>query len=595
MANSSINLTSLDFDTLKSQLKTYMKSQTRFADFDFDGSNINVLLDLLSYNSFTNAFYLNMIGNEMFLDTAQLKDSIVSHAKDLNYTPRSYRSAYANVNIMIAPSNACTSITIPKGTSFNSRIGSNNYTFTTDQNIALLSSNNYFKAENVTLYEGAYISDQYLINYANTVQKFVISNENVDINSIIATVIEDSGATILPYTKADSLFDLNSTSQKFFIQSTQSNKYEVVFGDGVSGRKPKDNSTVLLEYRVSSGELPNGANTFTPDGAIGGHANVIISTNVKASGGAVAETIESIRFNAPRRFTTQERAVTEEDYETLLLSNFPEINTVSAYGGDKADPPQYGKVFVAVDLVNADGLPESKRIIYRDFIKKRSPVSIDPVFISPEYMYIKLTSTVNYNINITKLTPSDIQSRVISAITNFNSTYLDDFKTTLRYSNLTTAIDSAQSSIVSNETDVLAMIKIVPKLNVSQSIDVKFNLPLYDNYSPFEGIHPAKDDHTISSTAFTYQNQTCYLEDNGQGNLILVTSSGIDHSILKIIGTVDYSTGLLQIKNFLITEFVGPSIKIFAKPATRDIFSSLNTILSISTEDLQIFVNGIPG
>lgn len=591
MANSSINLTSLDFDTLKNQFKTYLRSQDKFADYDFDGSNINVLLDLLSYNTYTNSFYLNMLGNEMFLDTAQLRDSVISHAKNLNYTPRSYNSAYANVNIIVTPTTACTSISIPKATTFTSRIGSNTFTFSTDQNIVLLSSNNYFKAQNVTIYEGIYVYDQYTMNYANTTQQFILSNDTIDTNSLSVTVVEDSGSANLNYTRAESLFDLNSTSTKFFIQALQNGKYEIIFGDGVSGRKPKNDALIIAEYRTASGPIPNGANSFTSDGSISGHSNVVISVNTKASGGAFAETIDSMKFNAPRRFTTQERAVTEEDYETLLMSTFPEINAVSAYGGDQADPPQYGKVFVAVDLVNADGLPESKRIIYRDFIKKRSPVSIDPVFISPEYMYIKLTSTVNYNVNLTNLTPSDIQSIVTTAITNFNSTYLDKFKKYLRFSHLTSAIDSSQSSIVSNETDVLAMIKIVPKLNVSQSIDVKFNLPLYDKYSPFADTHPAQDDHTISSTAFTYKNQTCYLEDDGKGNLILVTSSGLDHTVLKIIGTVDYTTGFLQIKNFLITEIVGPTIKIFAKPLSRDIFSSLNTILSISTEDLQISVN----
>ena len=594
MANSSINLTSLDFETLKNQLKTYLKAQNQFVDYDFEGSNMSVLLDILTYNTYTNAFYLNMIGNEMFLDTAQLRDSVVSHAKDLNYVPRSYRSASARVDITITPNpgESCTAVIIPKGASFTSRIGSNNFTFTTDQNIAVISSNNIFTAANVQIYEGSYIYDRYVMNYANTVQKFIISNENIDTNSLTLSVIEDT-STVLSYKKVENLFDLDYTSKVFFLQAAPNQKYEIVFGDGVSGRKPKDGAVVVAEYRLSSGEFPNGANTFRSDGEISGYSNVVITTVEKASGGSPAETLNSIRFNAPRKFTTQERAVTEEDYETLLKANFPEINTVSAYGGDQADPPQYGKVFVAVDLKNADALPVSKRIIYRDFIKKRSPVSIDPIFIQPEYMYVAVNSNVKYNINLTPLAPADIKSLVLSSIANFNDTYLNNFKKYLRYSQLTTAIDFAHPSIVGNDTDILAIIKITPRLNVSQNFDVKFNMPLYGGISELVKPHVASEDHVITSSAFTYENQQSYLEDDGVGNINIVTSTGTTHNFLKQVGTVDYDSGFVQINNLRVSEIVGNAIKIYAKPRNKDIFSQKNVILSIIPEDITLTVPAI--
>lgn len=594
MANSSINLTSLDFETLKGQLKTYLKAQKQFVDYDFEGSNMSVLLDILTYNTYTQSFYLNMIGNEMFLDTAQLRDSVISHAKDLNYVPRSYRSASARVDITITPSpgEACTAVVIPKGASFTTRLGSNNFTFTTDQNISVISSNNYFVASNVQIFEGSYIFDRYVMNYANTVQKFIISNETVDTNSLTLSIIEDT-STVLPYKKVENLFDLDYTSKVFFLQAAPNNKYEIVFGDGVSGRKPKDGAIIVAEYRLSSGEFPNGANTFRSDGEINGYSNVVITTVEKASGGSPAETLNSIRFNAPRKFTTQERAVTEEDYETLLKANFPEINVVSAYGGDQADPPQYGKVFVAVDLTNADALPESKRIIYRDFIKKRSPLSIDPIFIEPQYMYVKVNSTVRYNINLTPLTPSDIRTLVISSIANFNDTYLNSFKKVLRYSQLTTAIDFAHPSIVGNDTDILAILKINPTLNTIQNFDVNFNMPLYGGISELTQPHAASEDHVISSSSFVYENQTSYLEDDGVGNINIVTSTGATHSFLKQTGTVNYDTGAVQITNFKASEISGNAIKIYARPRTKDIFSQKNVILSIIPEDITLTVPAI--
>ena len=263
-ANTSIVLNSVDFDTLKNTLKSYLRSQDRFQDYDFDGSNLNVLLDILSINTFHNAFYLNMVGNEMFMDTAQLRDSVVSHAKDLNYTPRSFRSSQANVNIEVTSNNLNKrSLLIPKGTSFTSNFGSKNYTFTVGENILITdytineNTSVTFYGNNIALYEGYYISDTFVYSYSNPT-RLILSNKNVDISSLSVTVIEDGGSSVKTYNRALSLFDLTTTSRVFFIQGAENDNYEVIFGDGVSGRRPKDNSTILIEYRICNGELPNG-------------------------------------------------------------------------------------------------------------------------------------------------------------------------------------------------------------------------------------------------------------------------------------------------------------------------------------------------
>jgi hypothetical protein len=588
MANSSIILNNLDFDTLKNTFKAYLRSQDRFNDYDFDGTNINVLLDLLSYNTFNNAFYLNMIGNEMFLDTAQLRDTVVSHAKELNYTPRSFKSAQANVNITIISNDTTKrSIVVPKGTTFTSRFGTKNYTFSTGENIIIdnftLNTNGTvtFNGENITLYEGYYITDTFVYNYSQP-QRFILTNKNVDAASISTVVVEDMGATTLLYNRSTSLFDVDGTSRIFFLQGAENETYELVFGDGVSGRRPKDNATVLAEYRISNGQLPNGCKDFTPDSSIDGETNIRITTNQPAASGSVSESIESIKFNAPRHFTTQERAITTEDYENLLKLNYPEINTVSAYGGEDLDPPQFGKVFVAVDLNEVDGIPNIKKDEYYRFLKPRSPVSIDPVFVDPEYTYLNIVSTVRYDINVTRLTIDDIKTIVSSAILQYAQLNLNNFNRVFRYSKATQAIDNSQVSIISNETAVKVIKIFRPALGTLQAVDIRFGIELDTTRAVSAG------GFTITSSDFTYKGQRAYLRDDGLGNIEIVSVA--TDQLITPIGTVDYVTGLLQLPNIEIERYPGSGIKIYAIPKSKDIATTNNVILNILEEDIDLTV-----
>lgn len=591
MANSSIVLSNLDFDTLKNTFKSYLKSQDRFNDYDFDGANISVLLDILAYNTFHNSFYLNMVGNEMFLDSAQLRDSVVSHAKELNYVPQSFRSAQANVNITIQSTDtAKRSIVIPKGTTFTSRLLDKNYTFTVAENIvvsdyALNQSQNTitFNGKNITLYEGYYVNDTYTYTYTNPA-RLLITNKNVDISSITATVIEDSGASTLVYHRANSLFDLTADSRVFFVQGAEGDSYEIVFGDGVTGRRPKNNSVVSIEYRVSNGELPNGCKTFDADTTIQGESDITIIANAPAAGGTVYESIESIKFNAPRHFTSQERAITTEDYETLLKLNFPEINTVTAYGGEDLDPPQFGKVYVSVDLKEVDALPDIKRQEYYRFLKPRSPVSIDPVFVDPEYTYLGITSKVNYNVNITSLSVDDIKTIVGSAILLYSQNNLNNFNKTFRYSKLIQAIDNSQISIVSNETDVTVIKLIVPEVSKFLTFDVNYNIPL----TVEQQTAPQLNQFSVYSSFISYKGIKSFIRDDGDG--VLNVLSAATEAIIDTVGTIDYDRGLLQFSNFKIDSFFGPGVKFYAYPRNKDISTINNVILNIIEEDIAITV-----
>lgn len=595
MANSSLVLTQLDFNSYKNSLKSYLMEQDAFKDYDFDSSNINVLLDILSYNSYLNGFYLNMIGNEMFLDSAKLRDSVVSHAKELNYLPRSFGSAEATIQLTITPTDSTVqSVVVPKGTTFQSRVDDYTYAFTTNENIVITNSNNgVFTSDDITIYEGNYLSETYVANYNNPLI-FKINNKTVDIASVSVTVIEDNGSQTLEYSRATSLFGYNSTSKVFFVQPSIGDTYEIVFGDGVVGRKPKNNSIIVIQYRVSNGELPNGAYKFVNTARIDNHANVSVRTITAAHDGNVAEDMNSIKYNAPRAFTTQERAITAEDYENLLKINFPEINAVTAYGGEDASPPQYGRIFVSVDLKGVDGLPKIKENEYKRFLKSRASVAMEPMFISPDYIYLKVSSNVKYNINKTGLNPEDVRTYVISAIQTYASTNLNNFARTLRYSRLVNSIDNAETSIISNETEVELIKYITPALNVTQNLTIDFKTPLNNEVPLLSDEHPIIDIHGIASSSFTYNGITnCVLEDNGDGVLRIVTPVGNNHKKIIDIGTVDYDTGVLSINNFKISQFAGTSFKVYAVPRNKDIASTQNVILNIVEPDINITIEQI--
>ena len=471
-ANSSIVLTQLDFDSYKDSLKTFLKSQDRFKDYDFDGSNLSVLLDVLSYNTYQNAFYLNMVSNEMFLDSAKLRDSVISHAKELNYLPRSFRSSSAVIQLVITSTDAAKrSIVIPKGTSFTSRVDDFTYNFSTTENYVITNrtpsgSSFVYESEPIRVYEGSYLSDTYTINYANPLV-YKISNKRVDLESVLVTVFEDNGTTIQTYKRATSLFGHDENAKVFFLQPGIGDTYEIVFGDGVVGRKPKNNSACIIEYRSCNGELPNGAFKFINTARIDNEANIVIETITASADGAVAEDLSSIKYNAPRAFTTQERAVTSEDYENLLKANFPEINAVVAYGGEDASPPQYGRIFLSIDLDEVDGLPKIKEAEYKRFLRSRSSVAIEPLFVSPDYTYLYVNTNIKYNINLTGLNPEDIRTYVIDSILNHASINLNNFGRTLRYSKFIRDVDSAEASIISNETKIELVKYLTPVLSTT--------------------------------------------------------------------------------------------------------------------------------
>jgi hypothetical protein len=564
-----------------------------------------------------------MISNEMFLDSAKLRDSVISHAKELNYLPRSFRSSSATIKLVITSSDtAKRSIVIPKGTSFTSRVDDFTYNFSTTENYVItnrtpVGSNLVYESEAIRIYEGNYLSDTYTVNYANPLV-YKISNKRVDLESVLVTVFEDNGTSVQTYKRATSLFGHDENAKVFFLQPGTDDTYEVVFGDGVVGRKPKNNSACIIEYRTCSGELPNGAFKFINTARIDNEPNVVIETITAASDGAVAEDLNSIKYNAPRAFTTQERAVTSEDYENLLKANFPEINAVVAYGGEDANPPQYGRIFLSIDLDEVDGLPKIKEAEYKKFLRSRSSVAIEPLFVSPDYTYLYVKTNIKYNINLTGLNPEDIRTNVIDSILNHASINLNNFGRTLRYSRFIRDVDAAETSIISNETQVELVKYLTPVLSTTvtssagatsgslvslatsgvvssgQNVTIDFKNPLKNDVPGKGPEHLSGDIHVISSSTFTYNGlPNCRLEDDGDGSVRIVNTSGKNHRTILKIGTVDYDTGIIRINNFNITNYTGTSLKVYAKPRNLDITSSQNVILNILENDVDVTIEQI--
>lgn len=610
MANSSINLLNMDFDTLKSSFITYLKQQSQFQDYNFDGAAINVLLDILSYNTYKNNFYTNMVFAESFIDSAQLKESLYSHAKELNYVPRSARSSVANVTISFTATGESQPYLIRKGESFSTVIKQDSYTFSVAEDLILTSSNTTYSAT-FDIYEGFYTSDSYVMDYNVVGQKFNITNENVDTNSVVVLVYEDNDLVPKKFIRATSLLDLTENSRVYFLQASSEGKYQVIFGDGIIGARPKNGSTVVVDYRTTVGSLANGAKSFsinfdpTNSGELNSSVEIVVNqytSDTKGAysvNGAEAESNESIRYYAPRHFQTQERAVTVNDYEIVLKTQFPEIGAVSVYGGEEMNPPRYGKVFVAIDIKDVEGLPDSKKTEYYTYLKSRSPLSIDPIFTEPAFTYVQVNSTVKFNINTTTRTSQNIKADVLLTLNTFANTYLNDFKSTLRYSKLVRAIDDVDESIVGNQTELVAYKKISPRLGVSQNIDISFNIPLEQTYyvldkvSTLKSISELEEVHVVHSSSFTYNGEKCELEDNGNGIIRMVKTTGDVHSVVRNVGTVDYDTGLIKLINFSVDSYDGNYFKIFVKTREKDILGSRNEILSIEPDEIKLTIEAI--
>ena len=582
-------ISELDFNQIKAQLKSFLQGQTQFADYDYDGSNMSVLLDILAYNTFQNSFYTNMALGEMFLDSAKLKSSVVSHTKELNYLPRSYRSSIAKINISFSPSDSPAAITIPKHTKFTTTLDGTTYTFSTDETNIITPVDGVYSITNVSVYEGRIIKEYFDVT-AST--KYELSNKRLDTNSIEVVVYDSNvaGAASNKYTHKPNLFGVNATDKVYYLQAFKEDQYEIYFGQNSFGYEPQIGQVVEVTYRVSIGEDANNAKTFASVGSIGGYVPTVTTQSI-SSGGAEQESLDSIKFYAPKSIQIQDRAVTESDYVNLMKSNFSEIQAISVFGGEELDPPRYGKVFVSIDTTQGDGVSEGLKEVYERFLLERSPLTVYPEVISAEFLYAELISTVYFNINVSDATPGEIESVVRNAISSYNTTYLNDFNKNLRVSRISRAIDDSHPAIVANDTEIRMIADFVPTVGLASTITVNFKNHLIIDHPLTLDEDPNIHRPAIRTSSFTYNGKTAYIQDNGRGTLQILTNTVSGFTLLnEDVGTVNYVTGRVTITGINVSAFSGNAIKIYARLEGRDIVGPKDRVLSIRNADVEINV-----
>ncbi len=585
-------ITELDFNEIKNSLKEFLKGQDRFKDYNFEGSNLNVMLDVLAYNTFQNGFFTNMAMNEMFLDSSLLRSSVVSHAKNLNYVPRSRTSAKAKINVTLAVNDSPSFVIIPARTRFIAQCGNKTFNFYNETAATVTPSAGSYVYSGLDIFEGRYIQEFFSVT--SDPLKCVISNSNVDISSVKVYVKDSVDATIeTEYVLSTTVFGNTPTSNVFYVQAYNDNQYEVTFGLDAFGKQPTSGSLIRVEYRVSSGEEANGVTSFTSGGNIQSYP-ATVTLNAASDGGVEQEDIASIKYFAPRSLQIQDRAITESDYEIILKNKYPEIQAISVYGGEELNPPRYGRVVVAVDVKNADGVSDNNKSKYATFLRERSPIGIEPIIISPEYMHMSTSTTVYFNTKTTSLTEADIKQIVLDTIVTFSEENLSDFKTTFRASNLSSAIDDSNIHILSNDLDVVPIIPLSPVVNTENNYDITFNNPLILDHVLLPGESLENHIPALRSSPFTYQGSIGYLQDNGKGVLEIIKSSGLSFVVLNAnAGSVDYDTGRVIIKKLNISSYEGSEVKLYGRTRTKTIVPPKNRILSIRKEDVIVNVIGV--
>ena len=583
-----LNIADLDFDTIKTNLKDYFGSQSEFTDHDFGGSAISVLLDVLSYNTYYNAYYLNMLASESFLDSAQLRDSVVAKASMLGYTPKSSRGSQAYVNLTIPASDSPASITIDKNTQFTSTVNGTAYTFATANSIVVRADTNAaYIANNVLLRQGVPLTFKYVANTANTEQKFLLPNENTDTNTLVVSVQESAADTNTSvYALATDITTINATSNVYFMNEHSEGQYRVQFGDGVLGRKPITGNIIFLNGLVTEGEDTNGANTFSSTGMVGGYTGTSVTVANSAIGGMNKETIESIKFNAPKNYEAQNRAVTTDDYKKIVETSVAGLDTVAVWGGQDDATPKFGTVFVSAKPAGANALSESQKALIKAALTDYNIVAITPEVVDPDLISLIFSLTVKYDSRLTTKSSGIIASSVIDTIQNYKTNNLNKFSSIFRYSVLSQKIDVTDSAVLGNLLTLTAKKSIVPSTTANNSYTVSFNNAIYNPSTTYEG--------AVSTSAFSFTDaagtvySTSYLDDLNGVMRVFYYSGSAKVIVENTAGTVAYSNGHITLTSFKPDSFAGSTLDFTIQPATNDLIPVRNQIFTIANTDITV-------
>jgi len=592
-----LDVSELDYDNIRQNLKTFLQNQAEFSDYDFEGSGMAVLIDLLAYNTHYLAFNANMLSNELYLDSADIRKNVVALAKQLGYTPSSVKAPVAGIDITVNNVPAGTaSITMTKGTSFSTTIDNITYDFITNEDITATPTDGVYKFSNVSIYEGTNVTFQYTVDSSDVDQKFIIPTPFAD-TSLLKVKVQNSSSdtTTNTYTKSQTLTELDTTSKVYFLQEQGDGRFEVYFGDGVLGKQLVDGNIVILEYIVTNMGQANGASSFTLGSTVGGFTDVSIATVSNAQGGSVAQSNNSIRFNAPLNFQSQNRAVTVKDYETLTQTFYPNAQSISAYGGEDAETPVYGTVYIGVVPKSGSTLTETTKTNIVNNLKKYNVASVTPVIVTPETTSILLTSNVRYNENATTKSGDTLRSNVITSIRSYSSSNLQKFEGLFRYSQLVQDIDDTDTSILSNITTVKIRKDFTPTTGSAITYNIYFRNALYNPHSS----HNATAGGILESTGFKIQgnDNEMFLNDDGEGNVrMYYLVSGVKTYQNNTQGTINYTTGQITLTSLNIASIsnirgsASTVIELTVTPRSNDVIPVRDQILEIDVANSSIVV-----
>jgi hypothetical protein len=596
MASNKLEVSDFDFDGIKANLKTFLQSQTEFQDYNFEGSGFSILLDVLAYNTHYLGFNANMLANEMYLDSADIRKNIVSLAKMLNYTPSSVRSPVANIDIEVNDATGST-LTLTKGTVFTTTVSGVGYQYLTNEDYTITPTNGVFNFSNVDIYEGTLVTFRYTVDKNDPDQKFLIPNSNADTTTLKVSVQESSTNTITNiYSLAGGFNNVTDTSKVYFLQEVDDGKFEVYFGDGVLGAAVSTGNIVILEYIVTNRDESNGASTFTLATTIGGFSDITITTNSVSQGGNAAESKESIRFNAPLGYATQNRAVTTSDYETIVKSIYPNALSVSAWGGEDDETPVYGTVKIAIKAASGSTLTTSTKANIVTALKPYNVASVRPVIVDPETTSVLITSNVKYDSRLTTKSAATLKSDVLNTITNYNTNTLQKFDGIFRYSKLLGLIDNTDTSIISNITTVKIKKTFTPIFNSSTKYNIYFRNALYNPVSGYN----ASQGGILESSGFKISGDTTniyFLDDDGAGNVRRYRLVGsVRTYAINTQGTINYTTGQITLNSLNITTVenirgeASATIELIVKPNSNDVVPVRDQIVEIDVENSNVTV-----
>jgi len=583
-------------DSLEASLKAFMQYQTTFKDYDFSASGLSSLISLLTYNTIYNGTYDNFALNESFLDSAVKRQNILSHANTLNYTARGYISSTAVVNLILTANIDTSETELPANlvlnpyTPFKTTINGEEYTFYTTGSTRGVLSGNVYTFSNVELKEGAFmtLTKEYRGSYYET---FVLDSENVDQTSLNVRVYENAESSSYEiYTKAESFLSLDGNSKVFFLRNNPKGYYEIQFGNGTFGKALVTGNVVVVTYLTCHGSDANGAKSFTFNGSFGSNFSSKVVCTTVASGGQEPETVEEIRYNAPKYFTTQNRCVTANDYIYTIKALYSNAKSVNAWGGQTMNPPQYGKVFISIIPKTGKVLPESeKRYIKNEILQKRQVLTQLVEFVDPEYVRVGLDINLYYDESKTASNAEDLENLTLSTIVNYNDQNLNDYGSVLRFSRLSTTIDSVDDSVLNNST------KVTLYKDLALSLDGEEHSYTVNVFN--EILKEGTASESVLSTGFEcpyVSGSVCYIDDDPIGNTLnLFYYDELGNKVyVKSVGTIDYKNGILSIENFRCNALEGLNFYFKIVPVSRDVSSTQNTFVTI--DDSVVTVKAIP-